>query len=187
MSGRNLTTNQTAAVTSPVIQWAMLFDLTFADNTYHVWSGVGPLVVGATTYLGVGTAGKVTTISEGTGVEAKGITLTLSGIDPTWLAESIAEVNLASRAKVYLAFFNTATGSLIDSPLVIFTGIMDGPSFDLDTKTASISIDVESKMVDLNRSRGGRLTDQDQKGRYPNDNSLQWVSYNADRCLIWRS
>jgi len=156
---RGLTTNQTAQTVSPVIYPAFLFDLTFADNTYHLWCGVGTLIVGGVTYAGVGTLGKVSTISEGTNVEAKGVTLTLSGIDPTLLAESMNEINLATRAKVYLAFLNplaTSTSSLvIDSPLCIFTGIMDGPSIDMDTKTASISIDVESKLVDLNRSRGG--------------------------------
>lgn len=186
MSQRGLTSNQVTAVTGRILYPALIFDLTFADNHYFLWAGIGPLIIGGVTYTGCGTLGKVTTCSEGTGVEAKGITLTLSGIDPTWIAESMAEINLASRAKVSLAFLST-TGTVIDSPLCLFTGIMDGPSIDMDTNTASISIDVESKLVDMNRSRGGRLTDQDQKARFPNDWSLQWVSYNADRNILWRS
>lgn len=159
-------------------------------NTYHIWSGIGTLVVNGTSYLGVGSLGGVSTMAEGIGVEAKGITLTLSGIDPAWLSMSMTEINLASRAKVWLAFLNPAATStstlVIDSPIRVFTGIMDGPQIDMDTKSATIAIDVESKMVDLNRSRGGRLTDQDQQVRYPGDNSLQYCSYNQDACLIWK-
>ncbi len=192
MSERGLTTDQVTVVNSPVIHPAMLFDLTFADNIYHVWLGIGSLVVTdpvtlvQTTYLGVGTLGKLSAIEEGVTVEARGINLTLSGIDPSLLAESMGEINLASRAKVYLAFLSSA-GQLVDNPICIFSGIMDAPQIDMDTKTASISIDVENKMVDLNRSRGGRLTDQDQRARYPNDNGLKWTSYNTDRNLVWKA
>jgi hypothetical protein len=191
MSERGLTTNQTAAALSSVIYPGLLLDLTFEDNTYHVWCGIGTLTVGGVPYVGVGTMGRITTISEGIGVEAKGITLTLSGLDPTWLPESMNEINLASRAKLYWAFLNPLATSMatlvIDSPLCIFSGIMDGPSIDMDTSTAAISIDVESKLIEMNRSRGGRYTDQDQKARYPLDESLQWVSYNIDKNILWNS
>lgn len=185
-TGRSLTTAQTAAVTATVLYPALLFDLCFDDNTYHVWAGIGNLVVGTTTYLGVGSMGKVTTISEGTGVEAKGITLSLSGIDPSWLPESLNEINLAATATVYLGIL-TPQMQLVGNPINIFSGIMDGPQFNLDTKAITISIDVESELVDMNRSRGGRLTDQDQKARYPNDNSLQWVNFNQDLDVVWKS
>jgi hypothetical protein len=191
MSERGLTTNQTNAALSNVIYPALLFDLTFEDNTCHVWCGIGSLVVGTTTYMGVGSLGKITPIHEGNSVEAKGITLTLSGLDPSWLPESISEINQASRAKVWFAFLNpnaTSTATLvIDSPICIFSGVMDGPKIDIDTRTATISIDVETKLVELNRSRGGRYTSQDQRSRYPNDASLDYVSLNADQCLIWKS
>lgn len=186
MSLRGLSTAVITAVTGAVLYPALLFDLTFMDNTYHFWCGMGSLVVNATTYIGVGTLGKVSTMGEGTSVEAKGITLTLSGIDPTLLAESMAEINLATRAVVSLAFLQS-TGVLVGVPQILFSGIMDGPVIDMDTTTASISIDVENKLVDMNRARGGRLTDQDQKSRYPLDQGLGWVSYQADRNIIWRS
>jgi hypothetical protein len=174
------------AVSAPILYPAYLVDLQFADNTYHAWLGIGSIVANGNTYLGVGTFGSISTIGEGTGVEAKGVTLKLSGIDPTMLAEAQSEITLASRATVYLAFL-TSTGTLVDTPLCLFTGIMDGPEFDIDTNTSSISIDVESKMIDLNRSRGGRLTAQDQRARYPNDSCLDWVSKNQDSNLIWKA
>jgi hypothetical protein len=64
---------------------------------------------------------------------------------------------------------------------------MDAPSIDMDTNTCTISIDVEDKMVELNRSRGGRYTDQDQKARYPNDTGLEWTSYNMDQSIVWKT
>lgn len=186
MSTRNLSTAMSTAVAAPVLYPAFLVDLQFADNTYYCWLGVGSLVANGHTYLGVGTFGSISTIAEGTGVEAKGVTLKLSGLDATLLPEARDEVTLASRCKVYLAFL-ASTGTLVDTPLCLFSGIMDGPEFDIDTNTASISIDVETKMVDLNRSRGGRLTAQDQRARYPNDSCLDWVSKNQDMNLIWKA
>jgi hypothetical protein len=191
MTTRNLTTNQAAAVTGTVLYPALLFDLIFGDGTYHVWCGIGSLIVNGVTYLGVGSLGKVSTISEGTSVEAKGVTMTLSGIDPTLLPEAMSEISVASRAKIYLALLNpqatSMSGLVIDTPVCLFSGIMDAPSIDMDTNTCTISIDVEDKMVELNRSRGGRYTDQDQKARYPNDTGLEWTSYNMDQSIVWKT
>lgn len=181
---RNLSAAMEAAVQQPVVFTALLFDLTFADNTYHMWSGIGNLVWGTTTYSGVGTLGKVSTITEGNGVEAQGVKLSLSGIDPTWLAESMNEINLATRAKIYLALLDN-NGVIIANPVCMYTGIMDGPKIDLDSQTAVITIDVEDKMIELNRSRGGRLTSQDQRSRYPDDKGLDFVSLNQDKNLVW--
>lgn len=185
MSTRNLSADNSDAVCAPILYPAFLVDLQFADNTYHVWLGLGSIIVNGTTYTGVGTFGSISTIAEGTGVEAKGITLKLSGLDPTLLPEARDEVTLATRAKVMLGLLEDE-GQLVDAPIVLFSGIMDGPEFDIDTNTASIAIDVETKLVDLNRSRGGRFTAQDQRARYPNDSCLDWVSLNQDTNLIWK-
>jgi hypothetical protein len=181
-----LTGEVITALTSSAVRPAFLLQLNFADNTYYLWTGVGTIIWNGNNYLGVGTLGTIGGISESSSIQAQGITLTLSGIDPGDLAESMNEINHAGKAWVYLAFFDT-NGNIISNPVPAFMGLLDKPDIDLDTNTCSITIDVENRLADLNRSRGGRYTDQDQRARYPNDRSLSWVPYNQDRNIIWKS
>jgi hypothetical protein len=182
----NLTGEVITAITSSAVRLAFLLQLNFADNTYYLWNGSGIIVWNGNNYSGAGTVGTIGGISESNTVQAQGISLGLSGIDPGDLAESMNEINHAGPAWVYLAFFDS-NGNILTNPVPAYMGILDKPDIDLDTNTCSITIDVENRLADLNRSRGGRYTDQDQRARYPNDRSLNWVSYNQDRNIIWNT
>jgi hypothetical protein len=77
---RSLDTTLAAALANSNIQPVILAVLTFRSGTVYVWSGVGPLTWGGNTYLGVGSFGNISEITEGSTVEAAGMTVTLSGI-----------------------------------------------------------------------------------------------------------
>src|ERR1700684_3779572 len=62
------------------IQPIILAALTFASGVVYVWSGVGNLTWNGNTYQGVGALGEISAISEGSSVEAAGMTVTLAGI-----------------------------------------------------------------------------------------------------------
>jgi hypothetical protein len=186
MARDGLTTAVITALDSRFVRPIFLLSMQFADNTLYVWTGVGTIVWNGNSYLGVGTYGNISTISESNGVEAQGISLTLSGIDPAWLAESMNEINHAGKCWVYFGFLDS-TGAVIPDPIPAYMGILDQPTIDPSTDTCTISITVENRLADLNRSRGGRYTDQDQRGRYPNDGSLRYVPYNQDRLIIWKT
>lgn len=77
---RNLDTSLAAALSKSLIQPVILAMLTLTSGPIYVWSGVGNLVFGGNTYLGVGQLGRISAISEGSGVSAEGMSLTLGGI-----------------------------------------------------------------------------------------------------------
>ncbi len=89
---RTLNSAMQAALSAGVLVPAFLVSLTFVTGTTYVWSGVGPLVWSGNTYQGVGTLGKIGTISEGIQVRADGTTVTLSGVDPTLYADSMDDI-----------------------------------------------------------------------------------------------
>jgi hypothetical protein len=80
----------------------------------RVWSGVGPITWNGYTWTGIGQLGSISAIDKGWTIKAKGITLTLSGIDPTLLGE----FSLGQPVTVYLGLFNAS--SLIASPITSF-------------------------------------------------------------------
>src|SRR6185369_16773102 len=125
MARDGITSDVVNQIESRQVCMAFLLDLQFADQTLYVWTGVGPLVWNGNTYQGVGDFGELSAIGETSTVEAQGITLGLSGIDPTLLRESMYEINHAGKAWVRLAFFGPAGNVVAVVPA--YMGRMDKP------------------------------------------------------------
>lgn len=183
---RNLDSSTISAIVSTVVCPVFLVSIAFSNETIYAWSGVGNLSWNGNTYTGVGQFGSVSAIQESSNVTAQGITLMLSGIPANLLDDSLGNLQFGQLAQVYLGFWSIPNGALIGSPIPAFVGLVDQPQIDIDTKTVTISISVESRLADMQRAPGGRYTDQDQRSRYPNDGSLKWVQYIQDIHLPWQ-
>ena len=51
--------------------------------------------------------------------------------------------------------------------------------------TSTITVSVESKLIDLERARTLRYTDESQKARFPNDKGFQYVNDLQDKKFNW--
>lgn len=182
---RNLTTGVIQQLEATQVRPVLLVSLAFADNTVYAWTGVGSISWNGHTWLGVGELGSVSTISEGSEVQANGITLTLTGIPTDLLNEGLNEVVAGKMAQVYLGFMDNA-GNLIPDPIPAFIGMLDQPTINIGTETSTISITAENRLVDMNRARGSRYTDQDQRAKYPDDGCLKYVHFLMDSHYIWK-
>ena len=172
---RNMTSAYLAAISSAMLRPALFVQATFVSGPLYVWSGMGPITWNGQTWIGVGTLGTVSTIEEGSTVSAKGVTLTLSGLDPTLLEDVMEEFQVGLPALVYLGVFD-ATGALIADPVCCFSGRMDQPTIDISGTTASIAINCENRLVEMNVSVERRYTDEDQQLDYPGDLGFQFVN-----------
>jgi hypothetical protein len=182
---RTLTSSAIAQLKATKVRPAFFVSMAFANETVYAWTGVGSLSWDGHTWLGVGILGEVSAIVEGSDVSAQGITLSLSGISSELLSDSMSELMAGKLAQVYLGFLDT-DGALIADPIPAFIGLIDQPTIDLSTDKVTISITVENRLSDLNRARGGRYTDQDQRARYPNDSSLKYVHFLQDEHFTWK-
>src|SRR6266702_2510988 len=117
MPRSGLTAGQLAAIQSPKLRPAFFVEAHFVTGPIYVWTGRGSIVWNGQTWLGVGSLGSISTIEEGAGVDAKGITLTLSGIDATLLADVMTEFQVGLPVLVRLGLFD-ANLALIDDPVV---------------------------------------------------------------------
>lgn len=172
-----------AALAAGVIVPAFLADLTFVTGTQYVWSGVGPLLWNGNTYQGVGSLGSIGTITEGTSVQANGTTVTLSGIDATLYGDCMEDIQLGASAKLRFALLSQ--GAIIGMPQLIFSGQVDQPTVSEGGDTISITLALETRMMNLQRPRMVRYTSADQRLKYPTDNSMQYIEQLNDIALIW--
>ena len=72
----------------------------------------------------------------------------------------------------------------VGDPLQVFQGRMDVSEIEYG-ETISITIALESRLVDWERPRIRRFTDQDQKRAYPGDRGLEYVQAVSDMELVW--
>ena len=186
---RNLDPAFAASLTARNVALAFLSMITFASSTQYVWSGVGPLSWGGNTFLGVGSLGYVGAVAGGTEVKATGTQVALSGIDPVFLGEAMADVHLGAPATIWLASFDTSTGRpvMIGAPDVLFAGFVDKPPVAFGVEKIAIALMLEDEMINHERASCRRYTNDDQAVKYPDDTAFLHVEQLNDLALRWGS
>lgn len=151
----------------------------WTGNATKSFSDIG----GSGNYLGVGTIGGISAISETTEVAAKSIDLTLSGIPTEYVSLALANNYRGRDVVVYLILFNT--GMTTYEQLTLFRGKMDQLIINEASDSSTITIKCESRLIELNRPSDIRYTDEAQKQLYPTDKGLEFVASMADKSIYW--
>jgi hypothetical protein len=161
--------------------WAcdLLFD---SPNELYFWNGLGELSLDGNTYTGAGTLLQLSEVRESSDIAAYGATLTLSGIPSNLVSLALSEPYQAR--KVAVKFGVDVSG--VKSAVTVFTGEMDQMNISFGAESATISLDVESRLVDLGRPRIRRYTDADQQSRYAGDLAFEFVTRLQSENLSWR-
>ena len=181
---RNMTDAAAAQTVARQIRCALFAKLHFLSSIERVWSGYGPLAWNGFNWLGLGTLGQVSMITEDTQLNAQTFTISLSGVDNRLLSEALTEVRQGLPVKFWLAFFDNA-GNIVDAPILCYAGRMDQPTILEGTDTSTISISVENRLADLQRRIERRFTDRDQRLEYPADTGLAYIAWTMDWNGAW--
>ena len=180
---RNLNPATETATLAEVYRELLLVELDFASGTVYAHSGAGNFVWNGNTYLGIGRLGKVSEIEETEALQANAIKLELSGVDPADVSISLNEEYQGRPARLYIAYLDE-NYALTGAPVGPFSGQMDTMDGEMG-KVSTITLTVESRLVDWMRARTRRYTDADQQAEYPGDKGLEYVSHMAEKEVVW--
>lgn len=183
---RNLTAAVISAMQSAQVTPVIFVQAAFASGTIYVWSGIGTITWNSQAWVGVGKLGKISPIQETTRNQAKGVTLELSGIPSDILTDVLTEVRPQYQCFIWVGYLD-AIGNVIANPETRFAGRMDVVRLTEGGSTATIQINVESKLIDLNRARERHYTHQDQQIDYPGDNGFIYVNGIQELAILWGS
>lgn len=172
---RNISAPVIAALQAPILNPAFFVQIGFGSTTSYLWSGIGDVVWSGQTWNGVGSLLAITAPEDSSTVEAKGITISLSGIDSTLLPEVVNDFVLGLPVVMYLALYDD-TNTLIDSPVTAWSGRTDQPTIDVTGPDAVISLNCESRLLDMNVSVERRYTNEDLQRDNPGDLGFQFVN-----------
>ena len=156
-------------------------ELEFVSGTLRFWNGYGDLTVDGDVYTGSGNLLGISAIEETAEIGAKGATVTMSGIPSSLLAIALAENYRNRTAAIYVG---TIDGATVDS-YKIFSGRMDLMDLEEQGETCTISLQIENKLIDLERSRVRRYTSEDQKALHSGDKGFEFVNSLQEANIKW--
>jgi len=177
---RDIATVIANALGDEVVEPFFALDLEFDSGTLRFWSGVGTKVIDGESYIGAGTFLGISDIEETAEIAAAGVTLTLSGIPAELLSLALNEPYQNRRALIYFGI----AGAEADMAIV-FVGTMDRMDIEEGAETSVISLAVENRLLDLERARVRRYTNNDQRSRFPGDRGFEFVETIQDREIFW--
>lgn len=152
----------------------LFLQMQFTDGPSFMWSGLGNISWNGHIWVGLGDLGTISAIEESSEIKATNVTFTLSGIPHDLIQHALGQVRQGNPVQLWFGALGDNNNVLAD-PLQIFAGRMDVPMIDEGAQTGTISITVENRLIDLNRSRERRYTDQDQQIDHPGDLGFQYV------------
>ena len=181
---RSMTLAMASALAQPVLRPAIFVQINFLTGPVYIWSGLGSISWNSQTWLGVGTLGGISMVEDGATVQPRSVTLTLSGIDPSTLAGALQESCQELPLTIWLGLFDSS-GNLIPSPVVIWSGLSDQPTIEVSGDSAIISLNGESRLLEMNVSRELFYTQDQQALDHPGDQAFNWVNSIQELQLMW--
>lgn len=181
---RDLTAGLIAALTAAKLTPVVFFEGEFSTGTLRLWSGVGSITWDGETWVGAGSMGGISAIEESSDVRAVGIACTLNGQADSLLAIALGNVRQGLPGKVWIGTLDAA-GAVEADPFLAFSGWADVPETLDEGQTATITLRYESRLIDLDRTRERRYTDQYQQHEYSGDLGFDNVTALQDAQITW--
>jgi hypothetical protein len=169
---------------SPELKPVIFCEGLYRSGYLRLWTGLGEIPWNGHIWMGLGIMVSISSIRESVDIRADGITLTLSGIPNEMLSLGLNEAVQGNPVRIWFGVLDEQDNVIAD-PYMAFAGRMDVPTITEEATTASISLSVENRLIDLQRTRERRYTDNDQQIDYPGDRGLEYVPNVQEWNGIW--
>lgn len=180
---RDITTalrdEMSARVNLPIGFFEGLFD----SGALRLWTGYGTINWNGVEWTGAGNLIGLSDLTESQELLAVGASVTLSGIPSEFISIALAENYQGRRCNCYIGAMSG--GQVVADPILLFGGVADVMVIDDSGEFGSITITVESRLIDLERPREHRYEHEDQQAIYAGDLGLEYVPTIQDTPIIW--
>lgn len=177
--GRTVPTNLLNALSQKEIQPYYAVEILFDSGAVRLWTGYGDREINEQTYLGAGSLLGIDGVAEVADLSAKSITVTLSGAVSSLVSLALQEPYQRRTCRVY--FGEVSVTSVVE----VFSGQLNTMQIEDSGEESTISVLVDSKLVELERSSNRRYTSESQKARYTDDSFFDYVSSIQDAEIVW--
>lgn len=180
---RDITTAANNAASAASVTAIILAELDFSSGFVRAHTGVGNIVFGGNTYLGVGAFGGIDGLGENSNLESDKIKVTLSGVEAANVAIALTEYYQGRPAKFWIAFLDDNM-ALIADPVLIFQGRMDTMALQIGQQS-KIDLTIINRLADWSRPNERRYNNADQQRRFAGDKFFEFVEIQNEKTLYW--
>lgn len=156
----------------------------FDTDDILVWSGTDDLVISSETYTGAGSLLTVSTVEENLELKSNGLSIALSGMDSTIVTYAITENYQNRPITVFMGYVMGGTNEVAGT-LTLFKGRMTSLIINDTPEGATVTIDAENRLVDLDRPSNFRYTKESQNFLHSGDTGFNRVTSLQDKQIIW--
>lgn len=181
---RSLSAGMITEVTAKTLSPILLMKAEFDSGDLLLWTGVGSITYNSDSYTGAGGMINVSPITESVNTQANGVEFALRGIPNDLIALALSEQYQGRFITCWFACLDTS-GAIVSSPYQLFKGRMDVLEILEAGETSTLTMRCENLLIDLQRIKVRRYTDEDQKALYAGDRGCEFVTQLQDRELIW--
>ena len=147
---RSITTAFKNAIKSSVVRPFLAVELEFSTGTLRFWNGYGDLSMTAggssNTFTGLGDLLGVSPISESDQIEAIGASLSLTGIKSSLISTALTGNYTNRNASIFFGVFDTSK-NVISDVYTLFKGKMDIMKIDEGSESATITLNLENRLI----------------------------------------
>jgi hypothetical protein len=181
---RDLTAGLEAELTADALRPVLFYEGVFASGTLRLWSGVGTVSWNSKSWVGAGNLLGISEIEETTEIRAAGVTVSLSGLNPSIISAALGQARQGLAGRVWIGAL-TAAGAIVADPFMAYEGRLDVPEIERSGETCTVAISYESRLIDLERPRERRITHEDQQIDFPGDRGREYVASLQDKVVVW--
>jgi len=155
------------ALAQPEVEPFYAVEVELDSGPLRLWTGRGDRTIDGQTYIGGGELIGISGLEEVADLSAKEITLTITGLDPTVIALALTEPYQRRKVRVLWGVRG------VDNFVEVFSGNLN--------QMVTISVTVDSRLVELERSSKRRYTSESHKTRYATDTFFDFVQTIQDK------
>lgn len=183
---RTLPTGMVAKLTEGEVELFHALELQFSTTVY-LWTGIGDKTLtpdggSSNTYQGVGNLLQIGEPSEASDLSAQGLSITLNGLNSSILSAALSENYQGRLAKLYFGIVG------VSEMAQVFSGYMDVMTIEEAADTVNVSLNIESRLIDLERPRIARYTQSSHQSVTGNedDTFFNFITDIADKKIEWK-
>lgn len=189
---RTITTGVLAQVTATSAEFVHLIELDFSTGTIYLSTGSTDVTTGGNTYVAIGGVLSVNAIPETGDISQSQIELTVSGVNTTIIAALLTSFAVNYGVVISRVYFDSSY-SVISTPLVLFSGLMNGgmeirekrPTNDSTLPTCEVTLRCSSRLANLDEQRSIQCNVFSHDFWYPGDRLFELAQQISYKPITW--
>ena len=163
------------ALAQPEVEPFYAVEIDLDSGPLRLWTGYGNRTIESNTYTGGGNLMGISGLEEVADLSAKEITLTLSGVPSSVV--SIALTEPYQRRRVRVLWGVKSQTDVVE----VFSGNLNQMVIEDTPDSATITVTVDSRLVELERASNRRYTSESHKTRHATDTFFDFVAQIQDK------